>query len=110
MRTASGFYCLAFAVGMVQGGAQALSRSLFGSMVPKSQAAEFYGFYSTSSKFAGIFGPLLFGAVAQMTGSSRLSILSLVVFFIVGALLLLRLDEKEGMRVAQEEDAAFAAQ
>ena len=109
MQTATGFYCLAFAVGMVQGGAQALSRSLFGSMVPKSQAAEFYGFYSTSSKFAGIFGPLLFGAVAQLTGSSRLSILSLVVFFVVGGLLLLRLDENEGMRVAQEEDAAFAA-
>ena len=110
MRTAVGFYCLASAVGMVQGGCQALSRSLFGSMVPKSQAAEFYGFYSTSSKFAGILGPLMFGVVAQLVGSSRLSIVSLVVFFVVGGLLLMRLDENEGMRVAQEEDAAFAAQ
>jgi UMF1 family MFS transporter len=109
MRTAIHFYILAFMVGMVQGGTQALSRSLYGAMVPKSQSAEFFGFFSTSSKFAGIMGPLLFGVVSQLAGASRLSIASLVLFFIVGGFLLTRVDEQEGIRVAREEDAAFSA-
>jgi UMF1 family MFS transporter len=109
MQTAIHFYILAFVVGMVQGGTQALSRSLYGAMVPKSQSAEFFGFFSTSSKFAGIIGPLLFGVVSQLAGGSRLSIVSLIVFFIVGAFLLTRLDEKEGIRMAREEDVALAA-
>jgi UMF1 family MFS transporter len=107
MRTALHFYILAFAVGIVQGGSQALSRSLYAAMVPKSQSAEFFGFFSTSSKFAGIFGPLLFGVVSQIAGGSRLSIISLIVFFIVGGLLLTRVDEQEGIRVAKEEDRAM---
>jgi UMF1 family MFS transporter len=98
----------AFVVGTVQGGTQALSRSLYGAMVPKSQSAEFFGFFSTSSKFAEIVGPLLFGVVSQVAGGSRLSIVSLVIFFIVGGFLLTRVDEQEGMRAAREEDAAFA--
>lgn len=106
MQTATHFYILAFVVGMVQGGSQALSRSLYGAMVPKNQSAEFFGFFSTSSKFAGIFGPLLFGVVSQVMGGSRLSIVSLIVFFIVGGLLLTRVDEQEGIRVAQEENRA----
>lgn len=106
MQTATHFYILAFAVGMVQGGTQALSRSLYGAMVPKNQSAEFFGFFSTSSKFAGIAGPLLFGVVSQIAGGSRLSIVSLIVFFIVGGLLLTRVDEQEGIRVAQEENRA----
>jgi UMF1 family MFS transporter len=105
MQTATHFYILAFAVGMVQGGTQALSRSLYAAMVPKSQSAEFFGFFSTSSKFAGIAGPLLFGVVSQLAGGSRLSIVSLIVFFIVGGLLLTRVDVEEGIRVARAEDA-----
>jgi UMF1 family MFS transporter len=105
MKTATHFFILAFTVGMVQGGSQALSRSLYGAMVPKSQAAEFFGFYSTSSKIAGVLGPLLFGAVSQITGGSRLSIVSLIIFFLIGGLLLMRVDVKEGIRVAREEDA-----
>ena len=104
MRTATHFYILAFAVGMVQGGAQALSRSLYGAMVPKSQSAEFFGFFSTSSKFAGILGPLLFGVVSQLAGESRLSIISLIVFFVVGGLVLTQVDVEEGIRVARQED------
>jgi MFS-type transporter involved in bile tolerance (Atg22 family) len=107
MQTATHFYILAFVVGTVQGGTQALSRSLYGAMVPKSQSAEFFGFFSTSSKFAGIVGPLLFGVVSQVAGGSRLSIVSLVIFFIVGGFLLTRVDEQEAMRAAREEDAAF---
>jgi len=100
------FWLLAFMVGLVQGGSQALSRSLFGSMTPKARSAEFFGFFDISSKFAGIAGPLLFGVVGQLTGTSRLSIVSLVVFFVVGMLLLRLVDEKEGIRVAQEENRA----
>ncbi len=103
------FLLLGFLVGTVQGGSQALSRSLFGAMTPKAKTAEFFGFYGMSSKFAGIVGPLLFAVVGQIMGSSRLSIVSIVLFFIVGGYLLSRVDEKEGIRVAREEDAAFAA-
>jgi len=108
MSTALHFYILAFMVGLVQGGSQALSRSLYGAMVPKPKSAEFFGFFSTSSKFAGIAGPLLFGVVGHLAGKSRLSILALIVFFVVGAALLLLVDEKEGIRIARAEEAALA--
>jgi len=100
------FWTLACAVGMVQGGTQALSRSLFGLMAPKARSAEFFGFYDISSKFAGIAGPAIFAMVGQLTGSSRLSIIALIIFFIGGILLLARVDEQEGIRVANEENQA----
>jgi UMF1 family MFS transporter len=100
------FWALAFAVGMVQGGTQALSRSLFGLMAPKARSAEFFGFYDISAKFAGIAGPALFAFVGQLTGSSRLGIVALIVFFIGGIFLLARVDEREGIRVAQAENRA----
>ncbi len=100
------FWVLAFAVGMVQGGTQALSRSLFGLMAPKARSAEFFGFYDISSKFAGIAGPALFALVGQLTGTSRLSIIALIIFFVGGIFLLTRVDEQEGIRVAQEENRA----
>jgi len=94
------FYALAALVGAVQGGAQALSRSLFAAMVPRTREAEFFGFFSTSAKFAGIAGPLVFGLVSQLAGGSRLSILSLIVFFVAGASLLARVDVEAGRREA----------
>jgi len=103
------FWALAFGVGMVQGGTQALSRSLFGVMAPKARSAEFFGFYDVSSKFAGIAGPLLFSVVGQLMGTSRLSIVSLMVFFVGGIILLTRVNEKEGIRIATEENARAAA-
>ena len=108
MQSVAEFYALAAIVGLAQGGVQALSRSLFGAMSPKAKTAEFFGFYGMSSKFAGIVGPLLFAVVGQMAGSSRLSIVSLIIFFIVGGFLLSRVDEAEGIRVARAEDAAAA--
>jgi UMF1 family MFS transporter len=102
------FWVLACMVGMVQGGTQALSRSLFGLMAPKARSAEFFGLYDVSSKFAGIAGPALFALVGQLTGSSRLSIVALIVFFMGGIVLLSRVDEKEGIRVAEEENRAAA--
>jgi UMF1 family MFS transporter len=100
------FWVLAGMVGLVQGGSQALSRSLFGVMVPKAKTAEFFGFYDISSKFAGIVGPAIFALVGQLTGTSRLSIISLVIFFIFGGLLLTTVDEQEGIRVARQADVA----
>jgi UMF1 family MFS transporter len=96
IQTALHFWILAVLVGLVQGGTQALSRSLFGSMIPRSRSAEFYSFYDVSSKFAGILGPFVFGLVGQMTGSSRLSVVALVIFFIGGGLILLTVNEKQG--------------
>ena len=98
------FWILGFGVATVQGGSQALSRSLFSRMLPKSQSAEFYSFFSVSEKVAGSFGPFLFGIVSTIMGGSRLSIVSLIIFFIVGGYLLTRVDEAEGMRVAKEEE------
>ncbi|MBI5116099.1 MFS transporter [Candidatus Poribacteria bacterium] len=97
------FWLLAVIVATAQGGAQALSRSLFGRMVPKAKSAEFFGFYSVSSKFAGIIGPFLFAVIGQITGTSRLSIVSLLVFFIGGAFLLSRVNVEAGMRAASED-------
>ncbi len=73
-------------------------------MVPKGRAAEFFGFYSTSSRFAGIIGPLIFGIVSQFTGTSRHGIIALTVLFVSGAVLLMAVGEKEGRRVAVEAD------
>jgi UMF1 family MFS transporter len=105
MQTDLHFWMLAFLVATVQGGSQALSRSLFGGMAPKAKTAEFFGFYDVSSKFAGIVGPALFALVGQMVGSSRPGIFSLVFFFIAGGLLLSRVNEKEGIQIARAEDA-----
>jgi len=103
------FWALGFAVATVQGGSQALSRSLMGRMMPKSKSAEFYSFFSISEKIAGTVGPLLFGVVSAVMGGSRLSIVSLIVFFAAGGFLLARIDEKEGIRVAEAEDAELEA-
>ena len=101
MRSALHFYVLAVLVGLVQGGTQALSRSLFASMVPKTRSAEFFGFFSTGEKFAGIIGPAIFGLVGQLTGTSRWGIISVTFLFIAGAALLWRVDEQEGRSVAE---------
>ncbi|MGD8457996.1 MAG: MFS transporter [Anaerolineales bacterium] len=96
------FWVLAFMVGLVQGGTQALSRSLFGAMVPKARSGEFFGFFGMSDKFAGIIGPLVFATVGGLTGTSRFGIVSLVVFFIIGGLLLTGVDEKKGFAEAKQ--------
>jgi len=103
------FWLLAILVSMVQGGTQALSRSMYGSMSPISKSAEFFGFYNMSSKFAGLVGPALFGVVSRITGTSRLSILAIIIFFIVGGLILTTVDHQKGIeaaRLAEEEEKA----
>ena len=101
MTSATHFFILAGMVGMVQGGTQALSRSLFASMVPPHKSGEFFGFFSVFEKFAGIFGPLLFAGAIATTGSSRNAILSVIAFFIAGAILLAMVDVDEGRRIAR---------
>jgi len=94
------FWALAIAVGMVQGGTQALSRSIFASMIPKGQSGEFFGFFSTMEKFAGIAGPLLLGLIWADGGDPRTGIVALAAFFIVGMILLAKVDVDEGRRAA----------
>ena len=94
-RTATEFFLLGAVVGLVLGGSQALSRSFYGAMIPEEASAEFYGFYSVFSKFSATFGPLTFAFIAQVTGNARLSIISLVVFFVVGLVLLGFVDEEK---------------
>ena len=89
---AAPFLLLGVFAGLVLGGVQALSRSLYGSMIPEAASAEFFGFYSVFSKFSAIFGPLIFAAVDIATGSARLSILFLTAFFIIGGTLLSAVD------------------
>lgn len=95
------FWVLAAAVATVQGGTQALSRSLYATLVPPDRSSEFFSFFSISSKFAGILGPALFAFIGQVTGSSRFSIISLIVFFVGGALFLSQVDVDRGRTVAQ---------
>jgi len=102
MQTALHFYLLATLVGLVQGGSQALSRSLFASMIPRSRSAEFFAFFAISEKFAGIFGPALFAVMGTVTGSSRTAVLAVIAFFVAGGLLLAQVDVGEGQRVARE--------
>jgi UMF1 family MFS transporter len=92
------FYVLAATVGFVLGGVQALSRSLYGSMIPEEASAEFYGFFSVFSKFSAIWGPLVFALVSHVTGSGRPAIASIVAFFAIGAVLLSRVDVEEARR------------
>ncbi len=110
LRTPLHFFLLGFAVATVQGGSQALSRSLFGRMVPKSQSAEFYSFFGVSEKIAGTVGPLVFGIVSRLMGGSRFSIISLIIFFALGMLLLTRVNEHEGIRIAEAEEQALLVQ
>lgn len=96
LRTAADFVLLALLVAMVQGGAQALSRSLFARLVPAERSGEFFGFYSVMEKLAGLVGPFLFAAAIELTGSSRRAIGVIVLLFLAGALLLSRVDVAVG--------------
>jgi UMF1 family MFS transporter len=94
------FYILGAITGIVMGGIQTSSRALQASFTPDGHSAEFFGFMAISGRFASIFGPLIYGIVILLAGGVKPGILVLGVFFIVGGLLLLRVDENEGIRVA----------
>lgn len=105
IHSAAEYFVLGVIVGMVLGGSQALSRSLYGSMIPEAASAEFYGFYSVFSKFSAIWGPVAFAVIRQVAGSSRLSIISLIIFFTTGLVLLFFVDEEKAKRA--KEAGAF---
>lgn len=98
------FWVLGALVATVQGGSQALSRSMIGKMIPKSKSAQFYGFFSVFEKFASILGPFLFGVVSTLMGHSRLSIVSLIVFFAVGIFILTKVNLANGIQVAEADE------
>ena len=105
METERQFIVLAISVGVVQGGCQALSRSMFASLVPKHKSGEFFALFAVGEKFAGIFGPLVFGLFSVVTGSSSSAVLAIVGFFAVGAWLLSRVDLDAGQARARAVDA-----
>ncbi len=97
------FYILAVCIGLFQGGIQALSRSYFSRLIPEGESSQFYGFFNMLGKFAAIIGPLLLGIVTLITGEQRYGILSLILLFVLGGVLLSRVDETN----AKQEIAAF---
>jgi len=105
MSTATHFFILAILVGMVQGGTQALSRSMFASMIPKHKSSEFFAFFGVFERYAGILGPLIFAAMVQATGSSRNAILAVLGFFVVGGAILVFVNVDEGRRAARAAEA-----
>jgi MFS transporter, UMF1 family len=108
MTSAAHFYALAILVGMVQGGTQALSRSMFASMIPRHKSSEFFAFFGVFERYAGILGPLIFAVMVEATGESRNAILAVLSFFVVGGALLVFVDVDAGRRAAREAEAAIA--
>jgi UMF1 family MFS transporter len=100
MNTAWEFWLLGFIIALILGGSQAVSRSFFSSLIPKGKHAEFFGFYAISTKFASVFGPLIFALIIDLTGSARLSILALTFFFIIGIILLTRVNTENEIAVS----------
>jgi UMF1 family MFS transporter len=106
LRSATQFMVLGILVGTVQGGAQALARSLFAKMIPPHNAGEMFGFFGVFDRFGGAIGSFVFFVSLTTLGSSRPAILTLVLFFALGALLLSFVDVERGRRVAREAEAA----
>ncbi|OKY75367.1 MAG: MFS transporter [Desulfobulbaceae bacterium DB1] len=102
MKSVSQFYLMAAAIGLVQGGVQSLSRSLYSRIIPPDRSAEFFGFYNMLGKFAAVIGPLLMGVISLATGSPRLSLLAVILLFVIGGAILCLVDEKEGIRLARQ--------
>lgn len=93
MTTAAEFYYLAVLIGLAQGGVQALSRSLYARMIPAGRSAEFFGFYNMLGKFAAIVGPVMMGWIGVLSGNPRTGILSLLILFMAGGVILMKVKE-----------------
>jgi len=92
LKTVAEFYVLAISIGLVQGGVQSLSRSLYARMIPPVQRSEYFGFYNMLGKFSAILGPTMAGVIALLAGSQRLAILSILILFVGGLALLTRVN------------------
>jgi UMF1 family MFS transporter len=102
-----GFFIAAAIIGLVMGGSQALSRSLFSMMIPKGQEAEYFSLYEISDKGSSLLGPVITGLEMQLTGSMRGALLSLIVFFAIGIGILSRVDAKRAALDAGNEAPAI---
>ncbi len=105
MTSSTHFYMLAILVGLVQGGTQALSRSLFASMIPRYKSSEFFAFFGVFERYAGILGPLLFATMVHASGSGRNAILAVLIFFVIGGAILAFVDVDAGRRAARAAEA-----
>jgi UMF1 family MFS transporter len=103
MSTVLEFYLLAAGVALVMGGCQALTRSMFASMVPVRRAGEFFGLFGVLERFSSVLGPLAFSSAIAWSGSTRAGVVPLFAFFALGALLLARVDLDAGRRAAQDQ-------
>ena len=107
MRTSTHFFLLAILVGLVQGGTQALSRSLFASMIPRHKSSEFFAFFGVFERYAGVVGPAVFAIVVSYSGTGRNAILAVLFFFVAGGALLLPVDVAAGRRAARAAEAGI---
>jgi UMF1 family MFS transporter len=107
LKTQAEFFMIGWLVGTVQGGTQALSRSVYADMSPRAKSGEFFGLYGLFEKFAGILGPLLYAIVGQLTHDPRASVTSIALFFVAGLLVLWRVDVAQGTQVALAEEASI---
>jgi UMF1 family MFS transporter len=94
MTAAWQFWLIAGAIGLLQGGVQAISRSFYSRLIPAEQSSEYFGFFSISSRFASILGPLMFALIGDITGSTRNSIIAISLLFIAGGIVLLTVKEE----------------
>jgi UMF1 family MFS transporter len=99
-QTKTEYYYIGLLAGLAIGASQSNSRTLLALLTPRNKQAEFFGFYAVTGRISSIFGPLLYGEIARITGSQRWSILSLIVFFITGGILLQLVNEKAGKQHA----------
>ena len=102
VQTKTSFYGLGLVAGAVLGANQSASRTMLGLFTPPGKNAEFFGFFAAVNKFAAVGGPLIYGEIAATTGSHRLAVLSLALFFITGLLVLSTVNEARGMSAATE--------
>jgi UMF1 family MFS transporter len=103
MKKAWEFWVLGFVIAIILGGSQAVSRSLFSSLIPQGKHAEFFGFYAISAKFASVLGPFIFALITDLTGSTRMAILTLTGFFVIGIILLTFVDISQQQNLPAEE-------
>jgi UMF1 family MFS transporter len=103
VKSAADFYVMAATVGLVMGGSQALSRSIYSFLIPAGQEAEYFSLYEISDKGTSWLGPLLYGLAIQYTEDYRVAVVSLIVFFVAGLALLARVDVRRGAREAGHE-------
>lgn len=103
--TVGGFWIAAAIIGLMMGPNQSASRSLLSKLTPDDKQAEFFGLYSFSGKLSSLLGPLVYGTVVAQTGNHKAAMASIIIFFVIGGLILTRVREQEGMRMAGREVA-----